>query len=169
MSVKRILFLCLGNICRSPLAEGAFRALVESRKLTAGFVIDSAGTGAWHAGEPPDPRSIAIAHRHGVDISGQRARQLLREDFVDFDWIVAMDRTNLTSARAMRPADARARVVAFMPFVPNATERDVPDPYYGGPEGFVHVWELLTAGMGPLLEVVLAESAEAPAALGTEL
>jgi protein-tyrosine phosphatase len=150
----RVLFLCLGNICRSPLAEGAFRALLAERGLASHWAVDSAGTGAWHAGEPPDPRSVAVARRHGVDISTQRARQLTSDDFMAFDWIVAMDRTNLTTAQSRRPANARAQVTAFMPHVPDATDRDVPDPYYGGPEGFDHVWQLLVAGMPNLLDAM---------------
>ena len=159
----QVLFLCLGNICRSPLAEGAFRALLEARGLTSGWVVDSAGTGAWHAGEAPDPRSITVARRHGVDISGQRARQLTSNDFFEYDWIVAMDRSILTTAQSRRPADARARVVAFMPHVPNTTERDVPDPYYGGPEGFEHVWKLLVSGMPSLLVMMQQQPVASPA------
>jgi protein-tyrosine phosphatase len=157
--MAHVLFLCLGNICRSPLAEGAFRALLDARGLAESFHVDSAGTGSWHAGEPPDPRSIAEALRHGVDISAQRARQLTPDDFRRFDWIVAMDRTNLTTAQSRRPEGARARVIAFMPFVPGATVRDVPDPYYGGAEGFAEVWDLLSRGMPPLLDAILAEPA----------
>lgn len=156
MSATSVLFLCLGNICRSPLAEGVFRAEVERRGLAASFHIDSAGTGAWHAGEPPDARSVAVARAHGVDISGQRARQLVGHDFGRFDWIVAMDGDNFRAASMRLPADARARVVRFMDFVPNAPGADVPDPYYGGPKGFQHVYDLLAAGAGPLLDAIVA-------------
>lgn len=155
--MKHVLFLCLGNICRSPLAEGVFRALVGARGDASSFAIDSAGTGAWHAGEPPDPRSVAEAAKHGVDISGQRARQLCAADFERFDWIVAMDRGNLTTAQSRRSPTGKARVVAFMPFVPETDIRDVPDPYYGGLDGFGDVWRLLEAGMPRLLDAIDAD------------
>ena len=166
-----VLFLCLGNICRSPLAEGAFRALI-ARHPDADFAVDSAGTGGWHAGEAPDPRSVATARRHGVDISAQRARQLAAEDFARFDWIVAMDSDNLETASRRRPAGdahARARLVAMIDFVHPEVRgrlRGVPDPYYGGLDGFEEVWALLAAGMPNLLEAMQAglqdHRAEAP-------
>ncbi|MCC6623869.1 MAG: low molecular weight phosphotyrosine protein phosphatase [Deltaproteobacteria bacterium] len=150
-----VLFMCLGNICRSPIAEGVARA--ESARRGLDWRLDSCGTGAWHVGEPPDPRSVAVARRHGVDIAAQRARQLAASDFADFDWIVAMDRSCLDTAQRRAPRAARARLVPFMPFVPDAPEPDVPDPYYGGPEGFQRVWDLLHAGMPRLFDAVLAE------------
>lgn len=154
----KVLFLCLGNICRSPLAEGAFRHLLAARDLT-GFEVDSAGTGGWHAGEPPDHRSIRIAFEHGVDISGQRARQLAAEDFARFDWIVAMDDDNLRAAASRRPSGprhARARLVAMLDYVPGPRVHDgVPDPYYGDLDGFREVWRLLERGMPHLLAEVV--------------
>lgn len=149
-----ILFLCLGNICRSPLAEGAFRALLAERGLD-GFEVDSAGTGGWHAGDPPDHRSVAIARRHGVDISSQRARQLHAEDYARFDWIVAMDEDNLRTAESRRPKGARyerAQIVAMVDVFPEPPKhRHVPDPYYGELDGFLEVWTLLRSGMPHLL------------------
>jgi protein-tyrosine phosphatase len=152
----RILFVCLGNICRSPLAEGAFRALLSEQGRTD-VRVDSAGTGAWHAGEPPDPRSVAEARRRGVDITGQRARQLRSSDFADFDWIVAMDDRNLADAEARAPRDGRARLIAFRELLARGAASEVPDPYYGGPDGFRQVWELLAAGMPALLARVDGE------------
>ncbi len=150
----KILFLCLGNICRSPLAEGAFRALIAERGL-AGFEVDSAGTGGWHAGEAPDQRSVEIARRHGVDISSQRARQLHAEDYARFDWIVAMDEDNLRTAVARRPKGQRyerAQIVAMVEVFPEPPRhRHVPDPYYGELDGFLEVWTLLRDGMPHLL------------------
>jgi len=157
MTQTSVLFLCLGNICRSPLAEGVFRAEVERRGLADELHIDSAGTGGWHVDESPDPRSVAVARDHGVDISRQRARRLAADDFTGFDWIVAMDRDNLRTARDRRPGGAKARLVQFMDYVPDAPGSDVPDPYYGGPQGFQHVYDLLAAGAGPLLDAILAE------------
>ncbi|PKN56203.1 MAG: low molecular weight phosphotyrosine protein phosphatase [Deltaproteobacteria bacterium HGW-Deltaproteobacteria-14] len=156
MNQTSVLFLCLGNICRSPLAEGVFRAEVTRRGLAGEVRVDSAGTGAWHVGEPPDPRSVAVARDNGVDISQQSARRLVVEDFERFDWIVAMDGDNLRTARERQPKGAHARLVPFMDYVPNAPGRDVPDPYYGGQQGFAHVYALLAAGAGPLLDAVIA-------------
>jgi len=136
------------------LAEGAFRALLAQRGLGAEFQVDSAGTGSWHVDEPPDPRSVAEAKRQGVDISAQRSRQLHLDDYNRFDWIVAMDRNNLTDAQKKRPPEATARIVPFMPYVPESELRDVPDPYYGGPDGFGEVWRLLFDGMPQLLAAI---------------
>lgn len=156
----KVLFLCLGNICRSPLAEGAFLHLLAGRELD-GFEVDSAGTGSWHVGEPPDPRSVQIARRHGVDISRQRSRQLRPDDFASFDWIVAMDSSNLATARARRPrgeSHQRARVVAMGDYFPqDAVHHEVPDPYYGGSNGFAEVWTLLTRSMPRLLDHITRE------------
>lgn len=158
-----VLFLCMGNICRSPLAEGAFRAaLGDAAKGSPASVlaaladegrlrIDSAGTGGWHAGNPPDPRSVRVARDHGVDISVQRARQLTLDDFDQFDWIVAMDEDNLIQAERRRPPSSRGRLVAFVDFVPAPRPPRVPDPYYGDLAGFLDVWRLLRRGMDPLI------------------
>ena len=157
----KVLFLCLGNICRSPLAEGAFRQLLAERAISD-FEADSAGTGGWHAGEPPDPRSVRTARAHGVDISAQRARQLHADDFARFDWIVAMDGDNLRTAAARRPPGARferARLIALVDVFPVPPAHDhVPDPYYGDLAGFHEVWSLLQAGMPHLLAHIRASS-----------
>lgn len=165
-ATSAVLFVCLGNICRSPLAEGVLRAEVARRGLVVD--VDSCGTGSWHVGEHPDPRSVAVAAAHGVDISRHRARQLAARDFDRFDWIVAMDGDNLQVARQRGQAAGGEptkldRVVPFMRFVEGARGQDVPDPYYGGPEGFEHVYQLIARGVGPLLDAVMerAEGAEA--------
>ncbi|ASP34962.1 low molecular weight protein-tyrosine-phosphatase [Labrenzia sp. VG12] len=141
-----VLFVCLGNICRSPLAEGIFRSLVDEAGASDRYLIDSAGTGAWHSGNPPDPRSIEVAARHGIDLSTQRARQVYPDDFQAFDTIIAMDRDNLTTLKARDTgAKAQLRLLLADPAA------DVPDPYYGGPEGFDHVFGLVRKGCQDLL------------------
>lgn len=137
-----ILFICLGNICRSPLAEGVFRAVVETRGEAGRFRIDSAGTGGWHAGSAPDPRSVAIAQRHGIDISAQQARKVRPEDFAEFDLILGMDRSNVDDLRRMAPAEQAGRIHLFLDFATGRV-RDVPDPYYGGAEGFADVYRMI--------------------------
>ncbi|MCB9654792.1 MAG: low molecular weight phosphotyrosine protein phosphatase [Deltaproteobacteria bacterium] len=144
----RLLFVCLGNICRSPTAESIFRALVEEAKLSAHFTLDSAGTGGWHVGEPPDRRMRAAGQRRGYSIAG-RARQVRRDDFAHFDWLVAMDRENAAALRALAATETeRAQVVLLRDFerqvghlmngddLEHLDGLDVPDPYYGGPSGF---------------------------------
>lgn len=141
-----VLFVCLGNICRSPLAEGIFRSLVEEAGAQERYAIDSAGTGAWHAGQPPDSRSIAVAARKGIDLTKQRARQVCADDFRRFDVIVAMDRDNLTALERQNiGAGAEVRLLLETP------AKDVPDPYYGGPEGFDNVFTLVRQGCRDLL------------------
>ena len=129
-----ILFLCLGNICRSPLAEGAARAAFADAGIAA--TLDSAGTGDWHVGRPPDPRAQAEARRRGADISDLRARQLTRGDFTRFDLILAADTENLREASALAPADATARLMLMLDLVPGRVGDSVTDPYYGADDGF---------------------------------
>ncbi|MEO5758163.1 MAG: low molecular weight protein-tyrosine-phosphatase [Mesorhizobium sp.] len=140
--VKSILFVCLGNICRSPLAEGVFRAVLAERVLDRGILLDSAGTGGWHAGSAPDPRSIAIAARHGVDISGQKARKVVADDFSRFDLILGMDRANVRDLMEIAPAAQRGRVQLFLECAEGKI-RDVPDPYYDGAEAFTSVYRMV--------------------------
>jgi protein-tyrosine phosphatase len=140
--INSILFVCLGNICRSPLAEGVFRAVLAERGLDRDFLIESAGTGGWHAGELPDRRSIAVAASHGVDISEQRARKVLPQDFSRFDLILGMDRSNVADLRALAPAARRDRIHLFLEFA-QGKARDVPDPYYDGPEAFAEVYRMV--------------------------
>lgn len=137
-----VLFVCLGNICRSPLAEGVFRAVVAGRGEAAFYAIDSAGTGGWHAGSAPDPRSIKVAQQHGIDITGQVCRQITDADFSQFDLIFAMDRSNLDDLRARSTPENRSRIHLFLEYAHGAPD-EVPDPYYGGPNGFVDVYEMV--------------------------
>ena len=133
-----ILFVCLGNICRSPLAEAAFR--VEARRLNLDVEIDSAGTGNWHAGEPPDPRACAAARRNGVDITGLRARQVTADDYRRFTHILALDHDNLAELRRRAPADTTARLSLLMDHVPGREDQPVADPYHGDDAGFDVTW-----------------------------
>jgi protein-tyrosine phosphatase len=133
-----ILFVCLGNICRSPLADGALRHEVARRSL--GWTVDSAGTGGWHAGDAPDSRAIAVAARHGVDISGLRARQVRADDFSRFDLILAMDHDNLAGLHAIAPVGHRADVRLALDLVEGRSGESVADPYYGDARGFAATW-----------------------------
>ena len=133
-----ILFVCLGNICRSPTAEAVFRARAKNLGLDQIIEIDSAGTGAWHAGEPPDPRSRAEGERRGYSFEGQSARKVRQTDFMEFDYILAMDSSNLQDLLAIVPGNMAAQLSLFLP-----DGRDVPDPYYGGADGFRNVVDLI--------------------------
>lgn len=139
-----VLFVCLGNICRSPLAEAAFRA--EAERLGLDVEIDSAGTGDWHIGHPPDGRAAAVALRNGLDISGLRARQVSAEDFRRFDYIVALDMQNFADLAAMRPADGKAELSLLLDHVPGREGEAVADPYYGEDAHFDIAWAEVTAG-----------------------
>ena len=150
-----ILFVCLGNICRSPLAEGAFRA--EAARLGLDVEVDSAGTGGWHAGEPPDRRAIEAAGRGGVDISGQRARRVSTADFDRFDHIVALDEENLADLERLRPAGSRARLSLLLDHVPGREGQAVADPYYGGASHFDRAWRDVADGARGLARALAAE------------
>lgn len=156
MEKRRILFVCLGNICRSPLGEGVLRH--RAAEMGFGHMIEtaSAGTGGWHLGEPPDHRSIAVAKENGIDISGQRARQLRPEDFDAYDLVFAMDRDNLRDIVRLAPHDSSADIHLFMDFVAGAA-RDVPDPYYGGAEDFERVFDMIDSGCRDLLDILYAK------------
>lgn len=149
-----LLFVCLGNICRSPTAEGIFRARATARGLS-GLTIDSAGTGDWHIGHPPDRRAVTAARTRGIDITGLRARQVETKDFFAFDMILAMDRANFEALDALAPAGHRNAVKMMLDFTPGP-EREVPDPYFGGPEGFERVLDLLEAASDGLINHLLA-------------
>lgn len=152
----RILFVCLGNICRSPLAEGILKHRLQQADLLD-VMVDSAGTGGWHAGEGPDPRSVAVARRHGVDLTGQRARKFRAEDFEDFDWIFAMDQDNLRSLQSLEPPGFAGRLELMLDSA-RGGPADVPDPYYGGPGGFETVYGLLDAAAEALVDDITARA-----------
>ncbi|HET8535990.1 MAG TPA: low molecular weight protein-tyrosine-phosphatase [Solirubrobacteraceae bacterium] len=142
----RILFVCMGNICRSPTAEGVVRHLLAERGLENEIEVESAGTGGWHAGSPPDARSARAAAARGITLEGA-ARQVTRADFEEFDLLVAMDRDNLTDLQAIAPPGTEHKVRLLL-----ADGRDVPDPYYGGPHGFENVLDLVEAACEQLLD-----------------
>ena len=141
----QILFVCLGNICRSPTAEGVLRRMAGESAPGLDLEVDSAGTANYHVGSPPDERSCAHAAARGYALGHLRARQVTAEDFRRFDLILAMDADNLRDLQAMAPRDSRARLALFMDFAPGAKGRPVPDPYYGGAAGFETVLDLIEA------------------------
>jgi protein-tyrosine phosphatase len=152
MKPPSILFVCLGNICRSPLAEAAMRDAAARAGIDV--EVDSAGTGEWHAGNAPDPRSVAEAAKHGVDISGYKARRVRGEDFRRFDYVLALDPQNLRDLRAVAPGDTRAVLALVLDFVPGRAGQGVPDPYYGDAADFEAVWRDVSAAAEALVGVL---------------
>jgi protein-tyrosine phosphatase len=149
-----VLFVCLGNICRSPTAHAVFLDQVARAGLADRVQIDSCGTAGYHVGEPPDARATAAAARRGYDLSPLRARQFDPVDFERFDYILAMDESNLAHLEALRPADYRGRLELFLSLAPALGRREVPDPYYGGERGFEEVLDLVEhAGEALLAEL----------------
>lgn len=151
MSQIQVLFVCMGNICRSPTAEGVFRKVVTDAGLAEQFVIDSAGTHAYHIGNPPDPRAQEAALRRGVDLSSQRARKVVAADFDRFHYVLAMDDDNLKQLQAIRDQSQTAVVKLLMEFAPDLGVREVPDPYYGGTAGFERVLDMVETAAAALL------------------
>jgi protein-tyrosine phosphatase len=150
-----VLFVCMGNICRSPAAEGVFRAVAEREGWARRLRIDSAGTHDYHVGEPPDARSIASALRRGYDIRKLRARQVQAGDFARFDWILAMDNVNLRTLDELRPRDYAGHLGLLLDLSPALGVREVPDPYYGGPERFERMLDLIEPASEALFERVV--------------
>lgn len=150
--MKRVLFVCTGNICRSPTAEGVARHFIRSGGLDGVVEVDSAGTHGYHAGEAPDPRSIKAAARRGYDLASLRARKLELSDFQTFDLLLAMDRGHLALMTKACPEVYRPKLGLFMNFAPVADYDEVPDPYYGGPQGFEMVLDMCEEGAGGLLD-----------------
>jgi protein-tyrosine phosphatase len=148
----RILFVCLGNICRSPTAEGVLRTLAAREAPELPLEVDSAGTADFHVGEPPDPRTQAAGLRRGYDLAALRARMIEPADFGHFDLILAMDEENLRVLRRRAPAHFQERLRLLLEFAPDADSHDVPDPYYGGPNGFEEVLDLVEAAARGLLK-----------------
>ncbi len=149
-----VLFVCLGNICRSPTAHGVFERLVSERGMAHAIRVDSCGTGDWHVGHAPDRRAAAEARRRGYELDHLRARQVERADFDRFDYILAMDRSNLADLEAMRPAGFDGHLGLFLAFAPRAGIAEVPDPYYGAEDGFARVLDLVEAASEGLLETI---------------
>jgi len=146
-----VVFVCLGNICRSPTAEGVFRVAADRAGLSGRVRADSAGIGDWHVGLPPDPRAIQAAKRRGCDLSSIRGRQIEIADFTRFGWILAMDDANLKALTEMKPAEFDGRLGLLLDFAPQLGEREIPDPYFGNPEGFERVLDLMEPAMTALV------------------
>ncbi len=155
MKKVSVLFVCMGNICRSPTAQGVFRALVEREGLIDRIVTDSAGTIAYHVGEAPDRRARETASKRGIDLSDLRARKVVSEDFERFDYVLAMDQDNFGDLIALCPPGFEERLHLFMDFAPHRPEKEVPDPYYGGVAGFDRVFDMVEEASRGLLNHIL--------------
>ena len=152
----KVLFVCMGNICRSPTAHGVFQALVDKHDLGAAIQVDSAGTHSYHVGNPPDPRSQATARQRGVDLSGLRARRFVSADFNEFDYLLAMDKENFADMRAIKPEDASARLQLMLEYSQQFSQREVPDPYFGD-DGFELVFDMIDDAARGLLRHIRNE------------
>lgn len=147
----KVLFVCLGNICRSPTAEGVFRRALEQAGLADEVQIDSCGVGSWHVGKAPDARAQQAAMCRGIDLSGLRARQLNERDFIEFDYVLGMDQDNLRAMHDLKPANSQAHIGLFLEFA-GTPGAEVPDPYYGGEEGFENVLDMIEAASQGLIQ-----------------
>ena len=147
----QVLFVCMGNICRSPTAHGVFRKMVIDEGLSDRIEIDSAGTHAYHVGNPPDTRAQHTANARGIDLSDLRARQARSEDFDEYDYVIAMDKDNYRSLKLISPKDKMDKRYMGLDGAPAVRQREVPDPYYGGPEGFETVFDMVDAASRGLL------------------
>jgi protein-tyrosine phosphatase len=148
----KVLFVCMGNICRSPTAEGVFTALAARHQMASHLHVDSAGTHAYHVGDPPDPRAQNAALRRGIDLSRLRARRVSLRDFHEYDYVLAMDADNYAHLLQLCPDEARYKLKMFLEFAPHLNESDVPDPYYGGELGFERVLDMVEAASEGLLD-----------------
>ena len=149
---RRVLFVCMGNICRSPTAEGVFRKLLAERAPDLDVLVDSAGTHDYHTGHPPDPRAVRAAERRGIDLTALRARAVTRRDFEHFELVLAMDQLNRHTLLERAPTQYHGRIRLFLEFAPHLNRLDVPDPYYGGSTGFEYVLDLVEEAGAGLLE-----------------
>lgn len=156
--MKKVLFVCLGNICRSPTADGIFRQLVVREKLDQKILVDSAGTGDWHIGKAPDSRTVVAAHQRGYDLSVLRARQVKAQDFAEFDYVLAMDKSNLMDLQRMKPSTYTGHLGLFLEFGSRDDYREVPDPYYGEKDGFELVLDLVEDAAQGLLNHIRSNS-----------
>ncbi len=157
MSKVKVLFVCMGNICRSPTAEGVFHKLVKDQSLDDTISVDSAGTHAYHVGESPDRRAQASAKNRGIDLSIQVARQFVASDYEEFDYILAMDNSNLLDMQALNSGNGKAKLSLFLDYSPISTKiKEVPDPYYGGERGFENVLDLIESASIGLLDDIKA-------------
>jgi protein-tyrosine phosphatase len=154
-----ILFVCLGNICRSPMAEGVFRQVIADAGMSDRFQVDSSGTGSWHVGRPPDIRAQQALSLRGIDISTQRARQVTRDDFAGFDLILAMDRSNHDRLMSLAPDVYEPNIRLFMKYAPEMGICEIPDPFFGGAEGFDYVLNLIEVASRGLLASLMKEQA----------
>lgn len=150
----KVLFVCMGNICRSPTAEAVFRHYVENAGLSEQVMIDSAGTHDYHIGDKPDSRAQHAAQQRGYDMSKQRGRQVGEDDFRHFDYVLAMDKTNLANLRRITPPDSGTHAKLLLEYARNHVERDVPDPYYGGGDGFERVLDMVEDAAEGLLQEI---------------
>ena len=152
----KVLFVCMGNICRSPTAEGSFRSIVSKQELSDFFEIDSAGTHAYHIGSPPDSRSQQTARKYHIDLSNQRARQVHESDFYYYDHIIAMDMDNIEILKSISPTDSQSQIKLLLDYLPNASLQSVPDPYYEGK--FDEVFEMVYAACTSFLENIVKKT-----------
>ena len=152
----KVLFVCMGNICRSPTAHGVFRELVQKHRLGDRIHVDSAGTHSYHIGNPPDSRSQTTARQRGIDLSDLQARRFVSADFVEYDYVIGMDHANIADMRAIRPEDARARLQLMLEYSKKFTQAEVPDPYFGE-DGFEQVFDMIDDASQGLLEQIRRE------------
>lgn len=156
-TVSKILLVCMGNICRSPIADGVVRKILKNNSLSDQVKVDSAGTHGYHAGEPPDRRAVAVAGRRGYDIADVRARKVRRDDFANFDLVLAMDRENLANLLEICPPVYQVRVKLFLSYARGIKIDEVPDPYYGGEAGFEAVVDMVENAAQGLVDTLLRD------------